>query len=208
MVCAHCIFQEVLRSRVLISDVCMSVAQGFLCEFCIDSESFWSERMSETPDISMDLLELEDAVPPPEIGSVFIEEEGEEESPREEDDVVWTPFLGPNPMTEVEFLFEDLFLVEVSHVVIEPLQQVLGSTVDAYKWTLVRHLDEVFRFKLLKRHFQFQLYITHDSTWQRVSYSSTIEEELNRFQERTRLARYCLRLKLNPGITPTNCGRP
>ena len=40
MVCAHCIFQEVLRSRVLISDVCMSVAQGFLCEFCIDSESF------------------------------------------------------------------------------------------------------------------------------------------------------------------------
>ena len=114
----------------------------------------------------------------------------------------------PNPMTEVEFLFEDLFLVEVSHVVIEPLQQVLGSTVDAYKWTLVRHLDEVFRFKLLKRHFQFQLYITHDSTWQRVSYSSTIEEELNRFQERTRLSRYCLRLRLNPGITPTNCGRP
>ena len=164
--------------------------------------------MSETPDISMDLLELEDAVPPPDVGSVFLEEEGEEESPREEDDVAWTPFLGPNPMTEVEFLFEDLFLVEVSHVVIEPLQQVLGSTVDAYKWTLVRHLDEVFRFKLLKRHFQFQLYITHDSTWQRVSYSSTIEEELNRFQERTRLARYCLRLKLNPGITPTNCGRP
>ena len=157
--------------------------------------------MSETPDISMDLLELEDAVPPPNIGSVFLEEEGEEESPREEDEVVWTPFLGPNPMTEVEFLFEDLFLVEVSHVVIEPLQQVLGSTVDAYKWTLVRHLDEVFRFKLLKRHFQFQLYITHDSTWQRVSYSSTIEEELNRFQERTRLSRYCLRLKLNPGIT-------
>ena len=39
--------------------------------------------MSETPDISMDLLELEDAVPPPDIGSVFLEEEGEEESPRE-----------------------------------------------------------------------------------------------------------------------------
>ena len=146
--------------------------------------------MSETPDVSMDLLELEDGlvVHDPEdagvnIESVFLEEEGEEESPREEDDVVWTPFLGPNPMTEIEFLFEDLFLVEVSHVVIEPLQQVLGSTIDAYKWTLVRHLDEVFRFKLLKRHFQFQLYITHDSTWQRVSYSSTIEEELNRFQE-------------------------
>ena len=29
-----------LRSSVLISDVCMSVAQGFLCEFCIDSKSF------------------------------------------------------------------------------------------------------------------------------------------------------------------------
>ena len=62
--------------------------------------------MSETPDISMDLLELEDAVPPPDIGSVFLEEEGEEESPREEDDVAWTPFLGPNPMTEVEFLLK------------------------------------------------------------------------------------------------------
>ena len=57
----------------------------------------------------------------------FPEEEGEEESPLEEDDVVWTPFLGPNPMTEIEFLFEDLFLVEVSHVITEPLQQVLGS---------------------------------------------------------------------------------
>ena len=87
------------------------------------------------------------------IESVFPEEEGEEESPCEEDDVVWTPFLGPNPMTEIEFLFEDLFLVEVSHVVIEPLQQVLGSTIDAYKWTLVRHLDEVFRFKLLNVRF-------------------------------------------------------
>ena len=142
--------------------------------------------MSETPDISMDLLEIEDIVPPPEIESVFLEEEGEEEFPREEDvedDVAWTPFLGPNPMTEVELLFEDLLLLEVSHVVIEPLQRVLGSTVDVYKWTLVRHLDEVFRFKLLKRHFQVELYVTHDSTWQRVSFSSTIEEELNRFQE-------------------------
>ena len=157
----------------------------------------------------MDLLELEDAVPPPNIGSVFLEEEGEEESPREEDDVVWTPFLGPNPMTEVEFLFEDLFLVEVSHVVIEPLQQVLGSTVDAYKWTLVRHLDEVFRFKLLKRHFQFQL-IYH--AWFNLAESliqfRLLRRSWNRFQERTRLSRYCLRLKLNPGITPTNCGRP
>ena len=165
--------------------------------------------MSETPDISMDLLELEDVVPLPDVESVFPEEEGgEEEFPREEDDVVWNPFLGPNPMTEIEFQFEDLFLVEVRHVITEPLQQVLGSTIDAYKWTLVKHLDEVFRFRLLKRHFQFQLYITHDSTWHRVSYSSTMEEELNRYQERTRLSRYCLRLKLNPSITPTNCGRP
>ena len=112
--------------------------------------------MSETPDISMDLLEIEDIVPPPEIGSVFLEEEGEEEFGREEDvedDVAWTPFLGPNPMTEIELLFEDLLLLEVRHVVIEPLQRVLGSTVDVYKWTLVRHLDVVFRFKLLKRHF-------------------------------------------------------
>ena len=122
--------------------------------------------------------------------------------PLEEDDVVGTPFLGPNPMTEIELRFEDLFLLEVRHILTEPLQQVLGSTIDAYKWALVKRLDEVFRFRLLKRHFQFQLWISHDSTWQRVSYSSTIEEELNRFQERTRLSRYCLRLTLNPDITP------
>ena len=159
--------------------------------------------MSETPDISMDLLEIEDIVPPPESESVFLERKVKKSFLGRK-----TPFLGPNPMTEVELLFEDLLLLEVSHVVIEPLQRVLGSTVDVYKWTLVRHLDEVFRFKLLKRHFQFELYVTHDSTWQRVSFSSTIEEELNRFQECARLGRYCLRLKLNPGITPTNCGRP
>ena len=172
--------------------------------------------MSETPDVSMDLLELEDGLVAHDSedagvnqpNSVFAGEEGEEEAPLEEDDVVWTPFLGPNPMTEIELLFEDLYLVEASHVITEPLQQVLGSTVDAYKWALVKHLDEVFGFRLLKRHFQFQLYISHDSTWQRVSYSSTIEEELNRFQERTRLSRYRLRLTLNPGIAPTNCGRP
>ena len=107
--------------------------------------------MSETPDVSMDLLELEDGLVVHDsedagvnIESVFPEEEGEEESPLEEDDVVWTPFLGPNPMTEIEFLFEDLFLVEVSHVITEPLLQVLGSTIDAYKWTLVRHLERYF----------------------------------------------------------------
>ena len=33
VVCARCILHVLLRSRVLISDVCMSVAQGFLCEF-------------------------------------------------------------------------------------------------------------------------------------------------------------------------------
>ena len=46
--------------------------------------------MSETPDISMDLLELEDAVPPPDIGSVFLEEEGEEESPRLVRKTMWS----------------------------------------------------------------------------------------------------------------------
>ena len=50
-----------------------------------------SERMSETPDVSMDRLELEDGlvvhdsadagVHQPNIDSVFPEEEGEEESP-------------------------------------------------------------------------------------------------------------------------------
>ena len=97
-----------------------------------------NERMSETPDVSMDLLELEDGlivhdstnagVNQPNIGSDFPAEEGEEESHFEEDDVVGTPFLGPNPMTEIELRYEDLFLLEIRHVITEPLQQVLGST--------------------------------------------------------------------------------
>ena len=84
---------------------------------------------------------------------VFPEEEGEEESPLEEDDVVWTPFLGANPLTEIELEFGDLYLVESSHDITEPLQQVLGSTIDAYKWALVKHLDEVFRFQVAETTF-------------------------------------------------------
>ena len=76
--------------------------------------------MSETPDIKHgSCLETRgySSCLRPDVESVFPEEEGgEEEFPQEEDvedDVVGNPFLGPNPMTEIEFQFEDLFLVEV-----------------------------------------------------------------------------------------------
>ena len=52
----------------------MSVAQArFHCEFLHQYGVTGSERMSETPDVSMDLLELEDAgVHQPNIESVFL----------------------------------------------------------------------------------------------------------------------------------------
>ena len=81
--------------------------------------------------------------------------------------------------------------------------RLFGNMSDSFEPNLVEGMEELYFGAD-----QVSIPDSDDSTWQRVSYSSTIEEELNRFQERTRLARYCLRLKLNPGITPTNCGRP
>lgn len=62
---------------------------------------------------------------------------------------LWSiPSRRPNPMTEIELRYEDLFLLEIRHVLTEPLQQVLGSTIDAYKWALINHLHEVYNFRL------------------------------------------------------------
>ena len=173
-------------------------------------------------DVNMDLLELEDGCVG-EDGVVFPDsvfsgdmsqqnvegyfpEEGEEEAEGEDDESVATSFLRYNPDSEVEIRFEELYLQEIQLTLEQPLQRVLGSTIDVFKKTLVDHLYYVFNFHLLKRHFQLMMWITNKESWERVSFDNTVEEELNRYQERTRLSKY-FRISLNPGITPTSCGR-
>ena len=174
-------------------------------------------------DINMDLLELEDgSVGEDEVvfpDSVFsgdmsqqnvegdFPEEGEEEAEGEDDESVAPSFLRYNPDIEVEIRFEELYLQEIQITLEQPLQQVLGSTIDVFKKTLVDHLYYVCNFYLLKRHFQLMMWIPNRESWERVSFDNTVEEELNRFQERTRLTKYFFRMSLNPGITPTSCGR-
>ena len=155
-------------------------------------------------DVNMDLLELEDGC----VEEGDFPEEGEEEAAGEDDESVDTSFLGPDPEIEVEIRFEELYLQENEITLQRPRQRVLGSTIDTFKRMLVDHLNYVCNFYLLlKRHFQLMMWIPNKESWERVSFDNTVEEELNRFQERTRLSKYFFRISLNPGITPTSCGR-
>ena len=173
-------------------------------------------------DVNMDLLELEDGNIG-EDGVVFPDsafsgdmsqqnvegdfpEEGEEEAEGEDDESVATSFLRYNPDIEVELRFEELYLQEIQITSEQPLQRVLGSTIDVFKKTLVDHLYYLCNFYVLKRHFQLMMWIHNKESWERVSFDNTVEEELNRFQERTPSSKYFFRMSLNPGITPTSCG--
>ena len=126
-------------------------------------------------DVNMDLLELEDGNIG-EDGVVFPDsafsgdmsqqnvegdfpEEGEEEAEGEDDESVATSFLRYNPDIEVELRFEELYLQEIQITSEQPLQRVLGSTIDVFKKTLVDHLYYLCNFYVLKRHFQLMMWI-------------------------------------------------
>ena len=213
----------ILRNSCLIQDVaCVHVCGSNRFAF----RDSWKEiviLLCEMSEVNMDLLELEDGcieedgmvVPDsvfsgdmsqPNIEGDF-PEEGEEEDAGEDDESVDASFLGPDPEIEVEIRFEELYLQENEITLQQPRQRVLGSTIDTFKRMLVEHLYYFCNFYLLKRHFQLMMWIPNKESWERVSFDNTVEEELNRFQERTRLSKYFFRISLNPGITPTSCGR-
>ena len=165
----------------------------------------------EMSDVNMDLLELEDGCVG-EDGVVFPDsvfsgdmsqqnvegdfpEEGEEEAEGEDDESVATSFLRYNPDIEVEIRFEELYLREIQLTFEQPLQRVLGSTIDVFKKTLVDRLYYVFQFPLIEEALPaYMMWITNKESWERVSFDNTVEEELNRYQERTRLSKYFCRI--------------
>ena len=77
-------------------------------------------------------------------------EEGEEEAEGEDDESVAPSFLRYNPDIEVEIRFEELYLQEIQITLEQPLQQVLGSTIDVSKKTFVDHLYYVCKLLLIE----------------------------------------------------------
>ena len=113
-----------------------------------------------------------------------------------------------NPDTMIEIDFQELGLQESKLEYYCQLQGFLNSTVDDVKKSVGDHVLYDHDFKLLRRHFQLQLWVEHRQTWERVDFDSTVRESLNLSQVGLRLARYHFKVVLNPGQTPATCGRP
>ena len=109
----------------------------------------------------------------------------------------------------VSIEYEELLLAETQFDYTQPLSFFLGNTVDELKWMIVGHVRYTHRFYILKRHFQMMLWVNNDANprWERISFDDTLEEALNKHQMGLRLGRYRFRIALNPGQTPSSCGR-
>ena len=101
-----------------------------------------------------------------------------------------------NPSTVVEVDYQELGIPNGKLELPCQLSKFLDSEVDDHN------------FKLLRRHFQLQLWVDHRQVWERVPYDSTMRESLNLHQVGLRLSHYRLKVILNPGQIPTTCGRP
>ena len=113
-----------------------------------------------------------------------------------------------NPATMIEVDYQGLGLQDSKLEYFCQLQGFPISTVDDVKKSVVDHVLYDHNFKLLRRHFQLQLWVDHRRVWERVDFDSTIRESLNLSQVGLKLTRYCFKVVLNPGQTPTTCGRP
>ena len=117
--------------------------------------------------------------------------------------------FNPDTMIEVDYQeFQELGFQESKLEYYQQLQDLLNSPVDDVKKSVVDHVLYDHNFKLLRRHFQLQLWVDHRQAWERVEFDSTIRESLNLNQVGLRLTRYCFKVVLNPGQTPATCGRP
>ena len=112
------------------------------------------------------------------------------------------------PATMIEIDYQELGLQESKLEYYCQLQGFLNSTVDDVKKFVADHVLYDHDFRLLRRHFQLQLWVDHRQVWERVDFDSTIRESLNLSQVGLRLTRYCFKVVLNPGQTPATCGRP
>ena len=73
-----------------------------------------------------------------------------------------------NPMTKIEIDFQELRLAESKLILNTPLQSLLESSIDSWKKSLADHVLFDHGFRLLKRHFQLQLWVNHRREWIRV----------------------------------------
>ena len=122
---------------------------------------------------------------------------GEEEPPAAEIPASFFTDVDVNISIE----YDELLLSETQFDYTQPLSFFLGNMVDELKWMIVGHVQYTHRFYLLKRHFQMMLW------GERISFDDTLEEALNKHQMGLRLGSYRFRIALNPGQTPSSCGR-
>ena len=113
-----------------------------------------------------------------------------------------------NPMTKIEIDFQELRLTESKLILNTPLQSFLGSSIDAWKKSLADHVLFDHGFRLLKRHFQLQLWVNHRREWIRVDFDSSVRECLNLNQVGLRNDQYWFKVTLNEGQAAESCGRP
>ena len=114
-----------------------------------------------------------------------------------------------NPMTKIEIDFQELGLQESKLILNTQLQSFLiESSVDAWKKSLIDHVWFDHNFRLLRRHFQLQLWVNHRREWIRVDFDSSVRESLNLNQVGLRNDQYWFKVVLNPGQTAATCGRP
>ena len=132
-------------------------------------------------------------------------------------------FIGNDPQEDVEgqhslMLFNPAIMIEVDYQELGlqdsklefycQLQEFLNAPVDDVKKSVGDHVLYDHNFKLLRRHFQLQLWVDHRQVWERVTFDSTMRESLNLNQVGLRLNRYRFKVVLNPGQTPATCGAP
>ena len=113
-----------------------------------------------------------------------------------------------NPMIKIEIDYLELGLEESKLILNTPRQSLLESSIDSWKKSLVDHVLFDHGFRLLKRHFQLQLWVNHRREWIRVDFDSSVRASLNLNQVGLRNDQYWFKVTLNEGQTAESCGRP
>ena len=113
-----------------------------------------------------------------------------------------------NQWTKIEIDFQELGLQESKLILNTPLQSFLGSSIEAWKKSLQDHVWFDHNFRLLRRHFQLQLWVNHRREWISVDFDSSVRESLNLNQVGLRNDQYWFKMVLNEGQSTETCGRP
>ena len=79
----------------------------------------------------------------------------------------------------IEVDYQELGLQDSKLEYYQQLQDFLNSTVDDVKKAVGYHVWYGDNFKLLRRHFQLQLWVDHCQAWKRMGFDSTIRQSLN-----------------------------